>query len=207
MYVSFLSASTPSWLNRSVNADVIEGGFTSRCIFVVSGRRKRAVAWPSEADARTTDAQVEQLVNRLVEIRRKARHIRSIGISDGGLKTFARWYEQRPESSDAFRGSFESREDAHVLRLAACLAANQDGWRIHSNHIQTSIRLISDAKEAGASIFQGTGVIAKEAQATERLINILIEASTRGLYEPEINNKMRHIVNADFVRTPVTYHA
>jgi hypothetical protein len=42
VFINFLSASTPSWLLRAVNPDVIEGGFTSRVIFVVAENPKRS---------------------------------------------------------------------------------------------------------------------------------------------------------------------
>lgn len=46
VYLSFISASTPSWLGRAINPDIIEGGFTSRTVFVCSEKRKRKVSWP-----------------------------------------------------------------------------------------------------------------------------------------------------------------
>ena len=70
VFISFLSASTPSWLMRAINPDVIEGGFTSRVIFVTAERRKRRIAWP---DTVGHDSTGSMLAGTLLRIRDDAR--------------------------------------------------------------------------------------------------------------------------------------
>jgi hypothetical protein len=67
IWVSFLSASTPVWLLKTVNPNVVEGGFTSRCLFIVSNEPKSKIPWPDE-DASSEDHAI--LLADLREIRK-----------------------------------------------------------------------------------------------------------------------------------------
>ena len=152
VWLSFLAASTPSWLLRSVNPNVVEGGFTSRCLFIVSNTPKRKLAWP------TTDTQkLSQLHSSMAErfdaIRGHVQHQAAITINAGGLELFTKWYNKRRPSLDAFQSSFESREDAHILRCAALLCINDGTWIIQHKHIHTAIALITGVKRDAVGIF------------------------------------------------------
>ena len=48
--MNVFSASAPSWLARSINPDLLEGGLASRVVWVVSEKRKQLIAWPEEDD-------------------------------------------------------------------------------------------------------------------------------------------------------------
>src|SRR5882672_3535035 len=135
VYMGFLGGTTPSWLANAVTPTIIEGGFTSRCYFIVGRQRKRSIAWPSES---TGDARAE-LLKQLKEIKDASNCYARIGISDKGRETFERWYGERVIHKDTDRESFESREDGHVLRLAGLFAANECCWQISGDHIQRAI--------------------------------------------------------------------
>src|SRR5690606_2971874 len=119
VFLSFLAASTPTWLARAINPDVVEGGFTSRCMFIVSEQRKKRIAWPSAKNEDTS-----WFVEELQKIRQKAATVQRLDLTPGALKAFTTWYNNKTESRDPFSASFESREDAHVLRLAGYLAVD-----------------------------------------------------------------------------------
>ncbi|CAB4163146.1 Protein of unknown function DUF3987), partial [uncultured Caudovirales phage] len=88
VYVSFLAGSTPSWLIRAINPDVIEGGFTSRCLFVIAERRKQLVPWPQED--KNDEFIVTKLARQLQAIRKKAEKYAVTGIDllPGAMKAF-----------------------------------------------------------------------------------------------------------------------
>ena len=196
VYITFLSASTPSWLVTAINPSVIEGGFTSRVIFIVEDTRKRAIAWPESSKDLSRD-RLSGLLQRSCE---RARDIGALTISDGGLRKFTRWYNNRPVSNDPFQSSFEAREDDHVLRLAAGLAINDGTLELQTTHITTSIKVIADAKRKASTLFGGqfsTG--ARIGDAVTRVREILIEAGGDGIRHNTLYRRVNHrLDNTEF---------
>lgn len=195
-YVSLLSASTPAWLLRAVNPDVIEGGFTSRVLFIVSETPKRLSAWPKEQD----DELRIRATQRLSEIRTRAQSIPSIAISDGGLKSFDRWYKSRHVARDPFRASFHSREDAHILRLSALLCINDGLWVIQHTHIMASIRIITQVREDGASIFEGTGANSQLVLGIDKLRDKLLAGGLGGVTQKDLTAYVQRFMNAQHMK-------
>jgi len=176
VFVSFLSASTPSWLVRAINPDVVEGGFTSRVLFIHEERRKKPIPWPADVSSVSGRLSHEGLVSKLRILSRDAARTRKIEINDAALKIFSRWYNTRPQNIDAFRASFESREDSHVLRIAAMLCANDGTWIIQATHIRAAIQIVSDVKEKAARIFVGGGTESKILVGIDKLRELLLAA-------------------------------
>jgi|TARA_Y100000034_G_scaffold136938_1_gene217376 hypothetical protein len=191
VYINFISASTPTWLVTAINPSVIEGGFTSRVLFIVEDRRKRAIAWPTErGDAR--GCRVRRSYNSICST---ARATGGLAISSGGLKKFTRWYNNRDAHQDPFQSSFEAREDDHVLRAAACLAINDGVLELQSRHIGHGIKIIAEAK-AGANKLFGSGfsIRARMAGAVSRVREILIEAGNDGIKHSDLQRRVvRHL--------------
>jgi hypothetical protein len=197
VFVSFLSATTPAWLTRAVNPDVVEGGFTSRCMFVHSEKRKRSIAWPADEQVTgSTDAPDGRLCDDLQSLAARAKAAGSIRINEGALRKFTQWYNSRHESRDPFRASFESREDAHVLRLAACLCINDETFEIQDRHIVTAIRCINEVKEDGASIFAGGLSNNQLVLGIDKLRDLLIQAGTNGLQQSALTVGVKNFMPA-----------
>lgn len=197
VHINFLSASTPSWLLRAVNPDVIEGGFTSRVIFIVSEKPKRSSPWPIAP----SDSQRRNICETLQGLERRAREVQSIRLSEGALKKFSSWYKSRELRRDPFRASFQSREDGHVLRVAALLSVSDDTWEIQASHITTAIRLVLEAREAGASIFEGTGTNSKIVLGVDALRDKLLAAGIGGIKQSELTKAMQRYMDAEHVKT------
>jgi len=174
-FTTLLAASTPVWLVRSINPDVIEGGFTSRTLFVADEARKRKIAW-SENERETYD-----FVMELTAIREMSERTPEIKITEPALARFRKWYNSRVESRDVFRASFESREDAHILRLAAMLAVNDNSWQISAENIINAIAVINDVKEKGAMIFEASMDQSDLSVAIDKLRSALMDAGKSGL--------------------------
>ena len=170
VWVSVLSASTPIWLLKSVNPRVVEGGFTSRCLFIVSNTPKRSIPWP---DPDVVDL-VPQLQDRLRAIRDRAEKQQGITLSRDALDHFSKWYGNRMHAVDPFLQSFEAREDAHVLRVAALLSANDSTWFINEDHIDTAIQLVDDVKQSSGHIFENAESATKLAMGLDIIRAMLI---------------------------------
>tara|TARA_Y100000310_G_scaffold93889_1_gene91472 strand:+ start:6619 stop:7842 length:1224 start_codon:yes stop_codon:yes gene_type:complete len=197
VYVTFLSASTPSWLVTAINPSVIEGGFTSRVIFVVEDARKRAIAWPEYQPRSSIQTGLADVLQRTCS---RARSIGALSISTGGLRKFTKWYKNRPVSNDPFYSSFEAREDDHVLRLAACLAINDGTLELQTTHVSVAIKVISHSKQRAAQLFGGnfsTG--ARVGDAVTRVRELLIEAGGDGIRHNALYRKVNHrLDNTEF---------
>jgi len=187
-----LSASTPAWLLRSINPDVIEGGFTSRVLFIVSDTPKRLQSWPEDTDNELQD----RLTVHLKEFRDKCKEIETIEISEGGRKTFDRWYKSRHIARDPFRSSFQSREDAHILRLSAILCINDGLYVIQHTHIIAAIKIITQVREDGAGIFEGTGSNSRIVLGIDKVRDKLLAAGINGLPQKELTKACAPLMNA-----------
>jgi hypothetical protein len=196
VYVTFLSASTPSWLVTAINPSVIEGGFTSRVIFVVDDTRKRAIAWPQPREdgamGRLTECYASTVQGAPTD---------GIRISKGGLSKFTKWYNSRATHTDPFQSSFEAREDDHLLRLAACLAINDGTYEIQSRHIGHGGQIIASVKSSANGLFGGDfSVKARLGGAVARVREILIEAGTDGIKHSDLQRRIVRHVDAKELR-------
>jgi hypothetical protein len=197
VFINFLSASTPSWLLRAVNPDVIEGGFTSRVVFIVAEQPKRSSPWPVASDDKLRDS----IEDDLRRVRREASNIPSIHLTPTARSRFEAWYRRRELHRDTFRSSFQSREDAHVLRLAALLSVNDGAWQIQTNHIANAIKIVTECREDGARIFEGTGTHSKIILGLDALRDKLLVAGMNGSSQTELVAKVQRSMNAEHVKT------
>lgn len=182
VYPTLIAASTPSWLIRAVNPDVIEGGFTSRCLFIVEDKPKKLVAWPDESDYSAFHSSIAQ---RLANVRREAAYVaereRGIRPTRHALQVFREWYEGRTLSTDPYTASFQAREDHHILRVAGLLSASEDIWEIHENHMNHAISIIADVRACGMALFS-TGMHSSRTYAlVDRIRSVLVSAGRTGV--------------------------
>lgn len=172
VWVNLLSASTPVWLLKTVNPNVVEGGFTSRCYFVVGATPKRHIAWPEDSDP--------LLFSELCEdtriIAQEASQHPEIGLTDKGKQHFRKWYSSRPRSIDPYKQSFEAREDAHVLRVAALLAVNDGSWTVDAPHVEHAALLLSEIKADSGRIFETAKAQSKFALGLDQIRTHLINS-------------------------------
>jgi len=196
-FVSLLGASTPTWLAESITPAIIEGGFTSRCLFIIAEDRKRRIAWP--ADERRFSPST--FVDRLASIRKHATHIRAalsgIPVSDGAKKEFESWYSNRDEHRDPFRASFEAREDHHVLRLAGYLCVSDGLWEIQYTHVNRAIKIIRTIKEDSTTIFASHAPVGRAVAGVDAICQRLIGAGRAGLSQSQLGSKLQRFMPAE----------
>lgn len=198
IFISFLSATTPTWLASEVNPDVVEGGFTSRCLFIVSEHRKASIPWPVVNDADMS--QRESIAQELFDMHKKAEAVKRIELGEGGMAAYVRWYKRRITHSDPFRASFESREDAHMLRLAGCLAVNRGAWVIDAVDVRRAIEVIQEVKNDGARLFEGTGTTGRLVLGIDRLRDDLLASGVVGVTQSTLSARLRGHLDATMLR-------
>ena len=193
VYPTLLSASAPSWLIKSINPEVVEGGFTSRTIFVHSERRKKRIAWPMALD----EEMLGKLRERLSAISIQSKQGAVIELTNAAKERFISWYNNKSESFEPFTRSFESREDAHVLRAAGCLCISDGTWMIDKGHIDVAIRLIDYIKQTSSSIFTETITNDKIIHGIVKIRDSLISAGYNGLGHTTLRRATQHIIAKD----------
>lgn len=199
-FVTFLSASTPTWLMGAVNPSVIEGGFTSRCMFVLDEKPKRKVPWPLDAGA------PEAMYSALQRTCDRAREAKEIHLLPAAMRRYERWYKGRETTTDVpFLASFYAREDAHVLRCAACLAINDDTLAIDRKHIDVAIKLITQIKAGALQIFAGGGTSIRIAQGLDKMERMLIEAGGVGVAHTPFYAAVRHFMSSTDFKIALEY--
>ena len=130
--------------------------------------------WPQESDSGLE----QSLLTSLRQIRFSANRHRELELTDAALDRFSKWYRRRDTSTDEFRATFESREDAHVLRLAGCLSVSDGSWLIEAHHINDAIRIIQECKDDGATIFEGAFTSDKLVRGVDRIRQTLLESES-----------------------------
>jgi len=177
---------------------VIEGGFTSRVIFVVDDARKRAIAWPEDRE-RGSQSKLRGTFDGTVS---RSHACGPIAISEGGLRKFRKWYNNRATHTDPFQSSFDAREDDHVLRAAACLCINDGTLEVQASHISKSIQLINHVRTGANSLFGGDfSQRARLTGAIGRIREILIEAQSDGIKHSTIQRRVARHLDAKELRT------
>jgi len=193
VFTTLLTASTPSWLVTAINPQVVEGGFASRVIFVCASQRKRAIAWGGVS---TEKVGSDRIIESLDIAGRNAREVGKITANERGLRRFTQWYNTRPSSFDPFESSFESREDDHVLRLAACLAINDGSFELQDGHIRSSCRAITDIKANAIKLFgRGTSSSSRFGDGIDGVRRNLVKAGHDGIQHSKLYNNVRRNID------------
>jgi hypothetical protein len=194
VWLSFLSASTPVWLLKTVNPNVVEGGFTSRCLFINSNTPKQKIPWPTGDDA-TEDYDI--LLADLRHIRETAGESQPISLTDAAMNAFSRWYKARSRAFEPFKQSFEAREDAHVLRVAALLSINDGSWRIDHIHLARAIKVVAEVKQNSGHLFENSEQRTKYAVSLDKMRAVLISAGMDPVPRHELFRKARMQLTLD----------
>jgi hypothetical protein len=155
--LNILGASTPTWLQRAIPGDEMEGGFSSRVIFVVErNSAENLIAWP-ESQKNSKELR-EALVSDLTQIH---------GLKGEFQKTKAArdfyedWYiafRKAPVSDDPrFKGYF-ARKPITVLKLAMIYAAAQSGrLLLEQEHIERGIYALNQIEPDMIHAFGSSG--------------------------------------------------
>ena len=153
VYVTFLAATAPRWLATRANSDIIEGGFTSRTLFIHEETRKRKISWPKAGQVSDEDF-IKERGDELNEIADRARRVGSVELHEGAIAAYSRWYDRRDDGSTDFTKSFASREADHILRVAGLLCINDQHWIISEHHVKRAINIIRHIRNSADNLFE-----------------------------------------------------
>jgi hypothetical protein len=191
-FITFIAGSTPSWLSRAINPDVIEGGFTSRVIFINSDARKKLIFWPDKVERPNIQAAKEYLN----AIRDHAARIGTVSIDEEAKAFLTKWYSSRQSNNESYLRSFESREDSHILRLAGTLALSQLKSYIGIAEVELALHGISRAKKSGRTIFKQAAFDLKLTNGLDKIRETLLKRGLNGVKNNELQMASRWFLTA-----------
>jgi hypothetical protein len=87
-----------------------------------------------------------------------------------------------------------------VLRVSALLAINDGTWEIQNHHLVNAIKIITEAREDGAAIFEGTGTNNKLVLGVDALRDKLLVAGINGIKQGELTKALQRYMDAQHIR-------
>jgi hypothetical protein len=81
------------------------------------------------------------------------------------------------------------------------LSVNDNTWEIQNHHVVVAIRLVTQAREDGATIFEGTGTNSRIVLGVDALRDKLLAAGINGTKQSELTKAMQRYMDAQHVRT------
>lgn len=158
--LNILGASTKAWLKNCIPTSEIEGGFTSRVIFVVEENLPdKLVAWP------TLCAETELNKLRLIEDLKRINCLAGqVTVSKEAKDIFSEWYEMHmrtvlPQNSDPRMVGYMSRKGDSILKLAMVHSvARSDSLLVDVEDLAWANREINALEKDWRNAFESLGI-------------------------------------------------
>lgn len=148
--INVAAGTTPAWLRTHINPEVLDGGFSSRTIYVWAGRKSRLIPYPALAFREDEfERQLEGLkedLERIAEIKGEFR------LTKDAIEWGSQWYEKHWNTRPpAELSSYWARAQTHLHKLAIVLAAADAAAKpltIEVRHLELAAHLLGEI-EAG----------------------------------------------------------
>jgi hypothetical protein len=193
--LNILGASTQAWLSRAIPANEMEGGFSSRVIFVVEKENPdNFVAWPE------LQASVHGVRPKLLEDLRQINNLRGVfNKTQAAHDFYEQWYvtfkRQIRRMDSRFKGYY-GRKPTMVWKLAMILSvAEGNSLTFDVPHIQKAIELLDEIEETMFEAFGASGEN-RQAKGIHNVQN-LIEGRTEVGHKEIMNLLWRDFTGAE----------
>lgn len=156
--LNILGASTPTWLTRCIPVSEMEGGFSSRVVFVVENDPpRRFIAWPELTDKlRLMRPQLVHDLQRIHDL------VGPMTVTKEARKWSTAWYETHQRAlakriESRFSGYYGRKFDT-LLKIAMILSvADNDSLVIDEGHAQKAAALLDELEQSMFSAFGNVG--------------------------------------------------
>jgi hypothetical protein len=170
-WMNIIGCTTPAWLRANFPAYMIEGGLTSRCIFVYGDAKRQFTAYLSEAiESKEHKAMASMLVEDLKQIAAIAGEYElSREAIEWGTSWYIRHWTNRPKhlTSDRY-GGYVARKQTHMHKLAMVIAAAQRNTRLITVEDLTAAERLVSAQEVDLQkVFNTIGATDQSKDETE----------------------------------------
>lgn len=171
--LNILGASTKAWLTKCIPRSEIEGGFTSRIVFVVENNLPDVlIAWPEYNE----DREIQKL--KLVEDLREIHSLCGVYEPDKYAKgKFTKWYQMHmttvlPQNQDPLMVGYMSRKGDTILKLSMIRAASQrDELVITCKDLDWAIDEIDDLEKDWRLAFDNVGLKTGVAYEMKKMVS------------------------------------
>lgn len=152
-YINLLSATVPDWITTYLRADVIAGGFSRRCVFVLEDQLQRRIAFPCITE------EMRSAWLRCVE------HVRSLREVYGPFtwtpearSWFEHWYTTYKISDNPVVKPFDSSKFIYVLKVGMMLSLCKSlDLRLEEEHLQLALAMVDKVVLRLPQVFSGMG--------------------------------------------------
>ena len=182
-FVNILGATTPSWIQDKLKAQIGGWGLSSRIIFVYADRKKQYIWSPSAQLANKThfDHIHSQLVDDLAQIASLHGTMKATKDAD---KLCKKWYEDTQARSEAYQespeydnwtGYFLARKPVHMRKLAMILSISRsDDLLIEKRDVEGAISVLEGVERDIVTVFKPkavtTALALNEQAVLERIV-------------------------------------
>jgi hypothetical protein len=202
VYPTFLAASTPTWLAKSLTPEVITGGFGSRLLTVTATGPKRTIPWPEERENE------QGFLERAERLLRACGGRRVLTLSGPARTAYVRWYTRlnQQQLGGEYAPAFASRQPDHTLKLAGLLSLNRGSALIDGDDVRAARCLVDMCARAGASVFGDTerpGARTRTDVLESRVVDlqrILEQGGTDWVSQATLTQRFAHRLNARGLR-------
>ena len=161
-WMNIIGCVTPAWLRENFPSYLIEGGLTSRIVFVYADRKRQLVPYPADViDPKRFESHTAALVDDLRAIAELQGEYR---LDNQAKEWGANWYNKHwgqqtaATISDRYSG-YLARKQTHMHKLAMVLAAAQrDELVITVEELLSAERLLKVHEQHLEQIFETVGV-------------------------------------------------
>jgi len=166
--VNLLGATTLDWMSNSLPGESVEGGFTSRVIFVVGIGRKKKIPWPS-----STEKEMQQKEDLIADLENMSMLKGSVEVDQGGRDYFSNWYCTVEEPEDPRLKGFYGRFGDHVKKVALILSISEgNDLIIKERHIKKAINELTKITKLMPVAFSGVA-FSRSAKDIDRVLNMI----------------------------------
>ena len=174
VFVNILGCTIPAWLSN-MPGDMVEGGFSSRTIFVVQSNPR-----PPRSRPTITTKQLALYEALVKDLRTIAGLSGEFKWSEKAEICFDDWYDadyQRIDSRDTRLRAYYARKGEHVLKLAMCLSASSSGdMLIQEYDILNALSFLKQVELNMPTAFRGVSF----SQSTKHMDRIMSQIQEGG---------------------------
>jgi hypothetical protein len=186
--INLIACTTPAWIEGNFPEYMIGGGFTSRCIFVYTDKKRQYVAYPALRVPKDFVEQQKQLVADLTSISQLKGEYKLLPETvTWGEAWYAAHYEKRPKHLDNDRfGGYIARKQTHIHKLAMVLAASRsDELVIKVKDLSDANAIITSLEEDMPRVFDRIGT-SLQAKGAVLLLNRIRTNGNGGIERQEL---------------------
>lgn len=183
-YINLVGCTTPEWITNYLKTDIITGGFSRRCVFVLEDENDKRIALPVVTD------DMRAAWRRCVERGQQLSQVFGEFTWDyETLQYYRKWYETRTISTNPSICAFDRTQFIQVLKVSMLLTlAQTNELRLHLAPLKASMELLNNILTSLPRVFAGMGRN-ELAQVSAKLEGQLLRAGT-----PMPEKELRHIL-------------